>query len=422
MASQVPTIVVVGGGMGGVEATASLVNHLGDKAKLILVSETDELQLRPFFIYPPFSHIFKRRRMTHLGLRGAAARRGVEFQQWHVDEIDPAAGLIRADGRQLPYDHLIVASGAGMQPSDVPGMIEHSQTIWGFQDSLRLAKAVEEMIARAERGERQHVLFNVPENNKCAGPLYEMVFMFETYLRRKKVRDMFRITWTTFETSFIAAFGPKLDERTTQEFAERGIEAHREMRIERVEPRRAIFKDGTTIDFDWMISFPPYAAHTRFDSLPTDERGFIHADPSTLKVRGMENIYVVGDGGDFPVKQAFLALGMGGTVARNLASEIRGESTRREFDPLSMCIMEQLDAGLYAQVPLRLTGDPSHAVEVSPDRMNDYIVRGSKLWQAGKWGMYMMLALQMGRLQTFHEGPLWSAMEVMTKGMQKVTR
>jgi hypothetical protein len=34
----------------------------------------------------------------------------------------------------------------------------------------------------------------------------------------------------------------------------------------------------------------------------------------------------------------------------------------------------------------------------------------------------MMLAFQMGQLKTFHEGPLWSAMEVMTKGMQKVTK
>ena len=421
MATQVPTIVVVGGGMGGVETTASLVNRLDDEAKIVLVSETDELALRPFFIYPPFSHIFKRRRMTHLGLRKAAASRGIEFQEWHVDEVDPDAGVIRSNGRQQPYDYLILATGAGMRPSDVPGMIENSETIWGFEDSLHLAKAVEQMIARAKRGEQQHVLFNVPENNKCAGPLYEMVFMLETYLRRKGVRDHFRITWTTFEKSFIAAFGPKLNERTTKEFERRGIEALREKPIERVEPNQAIYKDGTTIDFDWMISFPPYIGHTTFDSLPTDERGFIHADPDTWKVRGMENIYVVGDGGDFPVKQAFLALGMAGTVAHNLANEIKGGNGHDAFDPLSMCIMEQLDSGLYAQVPLRLTGDPSHAVEVPETRMDDYIVRGSRLWQMGKWGMYMMLALQMGRLRTFHEGPLWNAMEVMTKGMQKVT-
>jgi sulfide:quinone oxidoreductase len=422
MTTHTPTIVVVGGGMGGVETTSSLANQLGGKANLILISETDELALRPFFIYPPFSHIFKRRRLTHLGLRRAAARRGVEFQQWRVAEVDPTAGVLRADGRQQPFDYLVIATGAGMRPSEIPGMREHSQTIWGFADSLRLAKAVEQMIARAKRGETQHVLFTVPEGNKCAGPLYEVVFMFETYLRRKKVREQFKLTWTTFERSFIAAFGPKLHERTSQEFAERDIEAHTQRFIERIEPQTAYYRNDEAISFDWMISFPPYIASSRFDGLPTDERGFISADLDTRRVRGLENVYVVGDGGDFPVKQAFLALGMAGTVAHNLASEITGEANRRKFNPLSMCIMEQLDSGLYAQVPLALTGDPTHPVEVPADMLKHYVVRGSRLWQVGKWGMYLTIVGQMGRLHTFHEGPLWTAMDVAIKGMQQVTR
>lgn len=422
MASGVPTIAVVGGGMGGVETTASLVNQLGEKANIILISETDELALRPFFIYPPFSNIFKIRRMTHLGLRRAAARRGVEFQQWRVEEIDSAAGIIRGGGHQLPYDHLVIATGAGMRPGEIPGLVEHSQMIWGFQDSLRLAKAVEQMIARAKRGEKQHVLFNVPESNKCAGPLYEVVFMLETYLRRKKVREQFKITWTTYERAFIAAFGPKLHERTSQEFAERKIEAHTEWFVERIEPNTAHFKNGESVPFDWMISFPPYVASTRFDGLPSDDRGFIHADPDTRQVQGLENVYVVGDGGNFPVKQAFLALSMAGTVAHNLAREIKGEPKRERFDPVSMCIMEQLDSGLYAQVPLELTGDPTRPVTVPASMMNQYVVRGSRLWQVGKWGMYMTIVLQMGRIRTFHEGPIWNAMEVAIKGMQRITR
>ena len=56
------------------------------------------------------------------------------------------------------------------------------------------------------------MLFLVPPNNKCAGPLYEIVFMLETWLRRKKVRDRVKITYSTFEKSFIQAFGPRLHE------------------------------------------------------------------------------------------------------------------------------------------------------------------------------------------------------------------
>ncbi|MEZ4570026.1 MAG: hypothetical protein R2849_06810 [Thermomicrobiales bacterium] len=44
-------------------------------------------------------------------------------------------GVIRSDGRQQPYDHLILATGAACSRSDVPGMTENSETIWGFEDS-----------------------------------------------------------------------------------------------------------------------------------------------------------------------------------------------------------------------------------------------------------------------------------------------
>lgn len=407
--------------MGGVETTASLVNKLGKKAKVVLVSDTDVLALRPFFIYPPFSKLFKNRQLTHLGLRKAAARRGVEFQQWQVDEIDAEQQVIRGNGHQQPFDYLVIATGAGMRPSEVPGFAEHASTIWGFHDSLRLGTTIEQMISKAKSGQKQHVLFNVPDGNKCAGPLYEIVFMFESYLRRKKVRHQFRITWTTFEHSYIAAFGPKLHEVTEKEFADRGIEAHTETHVERVEPNRAHFQNGEVIEFDWMIGFPPYVANTRFEGMPMDDRGFIHGDPDTWQVKGMENIYVVGDTGDFPVKQAFLALGMAGVVAHNIASEVKGETKRETFEPLSMCIMEQFDTGLYAQVPLELTGDSKAPVRVPENMTNDYVVRDSRLWQMGKWGMYMTLALQMGRMRTFHEGPLWTTMDTAIKGMQKVT-
>jgi hypothetical protein len=37
------------------------------------------------------------------------------------------------------------------------------------------------------------------------------------------------------------------------------------------------------------------------------------------------------------------------------------------FDPMSMCVMEQFDKATFAQVPLRLTGEPARPVEVRAD-------------------------------------------------------
>jgi sulfide:quinone oxidoreductase len=385
-----PSIVILGGGMGGVETAASLANKLEDEANIIMVSESPELALRPFNIYPPFSNAFRNRRLTHLPLPKSAAKRGIEFQTWHVDEIDPGNQRIRSDRRSLNYDFLVIAT-------------------------------IEKMVAAAKRGQRQKLLLNVAPNNKCAGPMYEIVFMVEQYLRRKTVRDMFDITYTTAEQYYIQAFGPKLHDAAGEGLAKVGVDARTNYRMVKVEPHKAYFDNGEEIEFDWMIGFPPYIAHTTFESLPTDDRGFIHADKETWNVRGLDNVFVVGDGGDFPVKQAFLALSMAGTVAHNIVSQVQKRPAIERFDPVSMCIMEQFDAGLYAQVPLTVVDDPDKPiVSMRAGADNEYIVRRSRLWQMGKWGMYMTMVWQMGRFHTFHEGPIWNGMDLMIKGMQKI--
>jgi NADH dehydrogenase FAD-containing subunit len=420
MAVHKPSVVVVGSGLGGVETAANLANHMDGEANIILVSESDELQLRPFFIYPAFSTIFKRRRMTHLPLAKNAARRGIEYQTWHVDEIDTDRQQLRGAGRTLDFDHLVIATGAGMRPSEIPGYAENSETFWGFDDALHMGTIVEEMVGKAKRGQRQRLLLNVAPNNKCAGPMYEIVFMVESYLRRKKVRDLFDITYTTAEEHYIQAFGPKLHEAAGRGFEKGGIDARTNYRVSKVEPHKAYYENGEEMEFDYMIGFPPYIAHTNFENLPTDERGFIHADKKTWQVQGQENIYVVGDGGDFPVKQAFLALGMAGVVSHNIVSQVKKKAANEVFDPVSMCIMEQFDAGMYAQVPLAVSPEDEGKVIMRPGADDDYVVRRSRLWQMGKWGMYMTMVWQMGRMETFHEGPIWSAMDLAIGGMQKI--
>ncbi len=49
------------------------------------------------------------------------------------------------------------------------------------------------------------------------------------------------------------------------------------------------------------------------------------------------------------------------------------------------------DKATFAQVPLRLTGDPARPVEVRPGAGDDYKVGVSPLWRLGKklLGMYL---------------------------------
>jgi NADPH-dependent 2,4-dienoyl-CoA reductase/sulfur reductase-like enzyme len=283
-----------------------------------------------------------------------------------------------------------------------------------------LGRRLAAIVADARAGIRRRILFAVPPANKCAGPLYEMVMMTETWLRRQGVRDRVDIAWETFEASYIQAFGPKLHEVVTEEFAARGIEGRIGSLLEGVEPGVARFAGGRSREFDLLVAFPPYVAAVRYDGLPADERGFLLTDPDTRRVRGHDAVFAPGDAGDFPVKQAFLAFLQADVVAETIAAEVEGRIPDQAFDPVSMCVMEEFDRATFAQVPLRVTGDPQRPVEVRPDANGAYKVGVSPVWRLGKKALGLYLPLRFRNGLPFHQGAPWRVMEVALDGMAGV--
>ncbi len=264
------------------------------------------------------------------------------------------------------------------------------------------------------------MLFAVPQANKCAGPLYEIVFMVETWLRRQGIREHVRLVFSTYEQTFIQAFGPKLHDVVLAEFATRNIEGQTGRRLRTVGAQSALFEGGPAEHFDLMIAFPPYVAAVRYEGLSSDERGFLATDPSSRRVFAQDRIYAPGDAGDFPVKQAFLAFLQADAVAEDIAAQVVGRKAKHLFDPVSMCVMEELDTATFAQVPLVVTGNPDRPVAVRADADGDYRVGVSPLWRLGKklLGVYLPFRFRAGL--PFHSGAPWRAMELGLKGMSTV--
>lgn len=412
-----PSILVLGGGFGGLESAFYLRMKLGDKARITLVSDRDKFLFKPNTIYIPFGLAPEK---LLVDIAKPARRRGIEFAQAHVHEVDPEARAVRADGQTFKYDFLVIATGAGMRPSEVPGLEENALTIWTPEEMLRLREAYGRLVEEAQAGRHKEVLFLVPPNNKCSGPLYEMVFMLDTWLRRQGVRKRVGITWTTYESTFIQAFGPRLHEVVTGEFRRRGIAGHPQYTVRSVEKGAVTYQNGETLPYDLLVSFPPYVAATAFPSLQADERGFIAAELATRQVKGHPDIYVAGDAGDFPVKQAFLAFLQADAVADHIASRILGTKAEHPFVPVSMCVMEQLDKATFAQVPLHLTGLPERPVEVLPEDRKLYKVGSGAAWRLGKKMLGLYLPWRFGAGQPFHAGLPWKGMELSLKAMSGI--
>lgn len=410
-------VVVLGGGFGGLETAFDLRLLAGQRARITLVSDSDRFLFKPNSIYVPFGMDPRR---LEVPLEKPTRRKQIELVQARAHEIDPDARKVELEGRSLSYDFLVVATGAGMRAEEIPGLGAHAISPWTPAEMMRLRAGFQDLLRAGESGKPKRVLFVVPPNNKCAGPLYEIVLMLDTWLRREGARERTEITWTTFEDTYIQAFGPRLHEVAASEFERRGIHGHSGWVVERVEPQEAVYANGERLGFDLLVAFPPYIASTSFPGLAADERGFLATDPATRRLPAHPEIFAVGDAGDFPVKQAFLAFLQADTAASHLAAELLGKETGVDFDPVSMCVMEQFDKATFAQVPLRTTGDPSHPVEVRPDANGDYRVGSSKAWRAGKKMLGHSVPWRFSRGEPFHGGAFWRGMDIGLKAMSSV--
>lgn len=412
--SRVPHVVILGGGFGGLESAFYLRFRLRDRVRITLISDSDRFLFKPNTIYIPFGLDPER---LLIPLDRPARRQGIDLRIGRVRDVQPDRQVVEYEGGSVSYDYLIVATGAGMRPAEVPGLSEFAQTIWTPEEMLRLREALQKLRMDLEDGATRTVLFLVPPHNKCSGPLYELVFMVDTWLRRLRLRGRARILWTTYEQSFIQAFGPRLHEVVESEFARRGITGYTRWVVDRVEAKSVVYQNGERVDYDLLIAFPPYVAAVQYPTLPTDERGFLHTELSTRRVVGLDNVYAVGDTSDFPVKQAFLAFLQADAVAEHISRRVSGQPVDGAFEPVSMCVMEMLDKATFAQVPLQVTGDPTLPVVVRPEAGSMYRVGTSPVWRLGRklLGLYLPWRFRNGR--PFHAGAPWRAMELGLKVM-----
>lgn len=416
-ANAKPNILVLGGGFAGLEAAFLLHMNLGQRAHITLVSDQERFLFKPNTIYIPFGMDPEE---LYIPLDKPTAKQGIEFVHAQAQAINPVKMVVETSKRNLPYDYLVVATGARMRPEEIPGLSEHAQTIFTPAEMLKLRAGLLRVLEAAKQGKHQQVLFLVPPFNKCSGPLYELVFMVETWLRRNKVRDKVAMVYSTFEQGYIQAFGPRLNDLVEQEFAGRGVTGHKQHVAQRVEADHVEYANGAALPYDLLVSFPPYVAGMNFPGLPSDDRGFVSVELGSRQVTAHPNIYVPGDAGDFPVKQAFLAFLQADAVASHITADVLGTKPELDFEPVSMCVMEQFDKATFAQVPLRLTGDPAFPVEVPRSAYDLYKVGSSPMWRMGKKLLGVYLPWRFGAGKPFHAGVPWAAMDMGLKVMSSI--
>ena len=119
---MIKRIVILGGGTGGTLAANRLARELGDTAAITVVDRDNNHIYQPGLLFVPFGLT---RPDKIVRPRARQLRPGIGYHQSAVDRVDIERREVHLEaGTVLPYDVLVVASGAALLPGETEGLPE----------------------------------------------------------------------------------------------------------------------------------------------------------------------------------------------------------------------------------------------------------------------------------------------------------
>lgn len=359
-------ILVLGSSFGGFNAALRLRKLLGEEHAITVVSSD------PMFTFvPSLPWVAMGWREPSTIQHPVAARlhkAGIFHVQDTITKLEPAA--CRAIGKNgvYGYDYLVAATGSELDFAAVPGMGPEggfSQALFTVDHALAVRRALEGLYAR---GGGSIVLGNA-QGASCLGPAYEMAFMIDTMLRRKKLRGKFSISLFTNEP-FAGHFGVggfgAMRRMLEDEFADRDIECITNARLVSVAPDHVELEGGRRLASHFSLITPPFFGSHAYmgEEGLANPRGFLLANEYLANPR-YPNIYAVGVALAIPPKEPTpIPVGVPKTgqmtetmalrAAHNIAADIQGGSKVRGDDMSVLCIADAGDIGfLVGASPLQ---------------------------------------------------------------------
>jgi len=334
-------VVILGGGTGGTMMANRLRRRYEPSEAAITVVDRDDRHVyQPGLLFVPF-------RLAHADEIVRSRRRqlhgGIDFHESAVEQVVLEEDkVLLADGTHLPYDVLVVATGAVLQPEETEGLTgagwnENVFTFYDLQGAEELARALEGF----DGGRLVVSLVDMPI--KCPVAPLEFSFLVDWHLTERGIRDEVELTYVT---PLDAAFTkPVASAHLAGLLEEKGIGLVTEFATGEVDGAhgRLVSWDEREIPFDLLVTVPahggaPYVA--RSEGLG-DALGFVPTNPSTLQSLAKPNVFVIGDATNVPASKAGSVTHFEGeTLEENVDRLLAGEELSAEYDGHANCFIE----------------------------------------------------------------------------------
>jgi NADH dehydrogenase FAD-containing subunit len=272
-------------------------------------------------------------------LREAMLDRRVRFIQAEVARIDPfERKVILAHGEvvgDLPYDYLIFALGRRLATEQVGGFFQHAHHLLTVESALKFGEAVKGF-------HEGRALVGYCQDSRLAVPVYETAFALSRLLEERGEREGTRITIVSPEPPSDRLGGAEMARALRSALDAHYIELLPDFPISKVTAKEVQATDGAAVSYDLLMLVPPFrGAPAVIGTGMTDEEGYIEVD-RTMRVRGIERMYAVGDCVNFAgPKMGHMAVRQGEVAAQNLAAEIKGREPEVRYEHEMMLVVDE---------------------------------------------------------------------------------
>lgn len=268
-------LVVLGGGFAGVEFVENARQDFQD-AEITLIDKRDKFQYLP--LNPEILSGKVVPAEISGDLRKFAEGHGANFLRGEVTGVDFNSKLVKANGREIPFDHCIIATGAEQNYFGIPGAQEHSYSVYSIEDSMKAKAALDRL----------------PERVAVVGAGLtgiEVIGEILDFLDKNK-----KIYLVEALQRVLPGFKESISRYVYEFFNKRGIEIMLNKPVKEVKEHELYFADGSKLDFEmliWTAGLRPSALSEKLE-LPKDRGGWIETETSLL-VRNKKEVAAIGD-------------------------------------------------------------------------------------------------------------------------------
>jgi len=335
--NEIPQVVIVGAGFGGLSAARALARSPVDVTVvdrnnyhtfLPLLYQVAAAELEPGDIAYPVRTILRK-------------IPNVRFAMAEVKRVDLSRRVLDTDGPAIPYDFLVLATGTIDYFFGIPGAPEYAFSLKNLEEAIALRNhilgCVEWADHEPEAKRRQELLtFAVvgggPTGVETAGALAELIQ--GPLMKDCQTLDFGEVRIVLVEAAdrLLPTLPEKMGAYALSRLSSLGVEVRLQSMVSRITPDELHLEDGTVIPACTTV----WAAgvrgvpHAEASGLPVARRGRVGVLP-TLQVPDRPEVYVIGDlayfeeeGSPLPMV-AQVAIQGGVTAARNIERQLAGQ-------------------------------------------------------------------------------------------------